>query len=211
MCSNTHGPTCGTSRSSSAGYNSAQDALSAGPLVASRSAIARTMTRFIASNVSLPSVSMLLMSIRGPCPVPQHLTKRRMIIAAPTSLSGNMLRTPILRRTPMTERTVKNDSLVTRHCLRCSCFFWSCEGGLVVVLEEATGCRLLASPPLSAALRTSVIPLRYPFRGSGRPGGSLWKAASPHAAATAGTVPTARLIAVVLRIRRTRRAWTIRV
>ena len=56
--------------------------------------------------------------------------------------------------------------------------------------EEATGCRLLASPPLSAALRTSVIPLRYPFRGSGHPVEVVER--RPHAAATAGTVPTAR-------------------
>ncbi len=31
---------------------------------------------------------------------------------------------------------------------------------------------------LSAALRTSVIPLRYPFRGSGHPGGSCGAAPS---------------------------------
>ena len=43
---------------------------------------------------------------------------------------------------------------------------------------------------LSAALRTSVIPLRYPFRGSGRPVEVVER--RPHAAATAGTVPTAR-------------------
>ena len=43
---------------------------------------------------------------------------------------------------------------------------------------------------LSAALRTSVIPLRYPFRGSGHPVEVVER--RPHAAATAGTVPTAR-------------------
>ena len=42
---------------------------------------------------------------------------------------------------------------------------------------------------LSAALRTSV-PLRYPFRGSGHPVEVVER--RPHAAATAGTVPTAR-------------------
>ena len=43
---------------------------------------------------------------------------------------------------------------------------------------------------LSTALRTSVIPLRYPFRGSGHPVEVVER--RPHAAATAGTVPTAR-------------------
>ena len=56
--------------------------------------------------------------------------------------------------------------------------------------EEATGCRLLGLTALSAALRTSVIPLRYPFRGSGHPVEVVER--RPHAAATAGTVPTAR-------------------
>ncbi len=42
----------------------------------------------------------------------------------------------------------------------------------------------------SAALRTSVIPLRYPFRGSGHPVEAVER--RPHAAVTAGTVPTAR-------------------
>ena len=46
----------------------------------------------------------------------------------------------------------------------------------------------LAAP--SAALRTSVIPLRYPFRGSGHPVEAVER--RPHAAVTAGTVPTAR-------------------
>ena len=43
---------------------------------------------------------------------------------------------------------------------------------------------------LSAALRTSVLPLRYPFGGSGHPVEVVER--RPHAAATAGTVPTAR-------------------
>ena len=42
----------------------------------------------------------------------------------------------------------------------------------------------------SAAFRTRVIPLRYPFRGSGHPVEAVER--RPHAAATAGTVPTAR-------------------
>ena len=42
----------------------------------------------------------------------------------------------------------------------------------------------------SAALRTSVIPLRYPSRGSWHPVEAVER--RPHAAATAGTVPTAR-------------------
>ena len=41
----------------------------------------------------------------------------------------------------------------------------------------------------SAALRTSVIPLRYPFRGSGHPVEAVER--RPHAAATAGTVSPA--------------------
>ena len=52
--------------------------------------------------------------------------------------------------------------------------------------EEATGCRLLASPHHLPRL----IPLRYPFRGSGHPVEAVER--RPHAAATAGTVPTAR-------------------
>ena len=56
--------------------------------------------------------------------------------------------------------------------------------------EEATGCRPAGLTALSAALRTSVIPLRYPFRGSGHPVEVVER--HLHAAATAGTVPTAR-------------------
>ena len=56
--------------------------------------------------------------------------------------------------------------------------------------EEATGCRLLASPPYLLRSGSSVIPLRYPFRGSGHPVEVVER--RPHAAATAGTVPTAR-------------------
>ena len=55
--------------------------------------------------------------------------------------------------------------------------------------EEATG-SAAGLTALSAALRTSVIPLRYPFRGSGHPVEVVER--RPHAAATAGTVPTAR-------------------
>ncbi len=42
----------------------------------------------------------------------------------------------------------------------------------------------------STGLRTSVIPLRYRFRGSGHTVEAAER--RPHAAATAGTVPTAR-------------------
>ena len=48
---------------------------------------------------------------------------------------------------------------------------------------------------LSAALRTSVIPLRYPFRGSGHPVEVVER--RPPAAATAGTVPSRPLSRVL--------------
>ena len=55
--------------------------------------------------------------------------------------------------------------------------------------EEATRCRLLASPPYLLRSGQGVIPLRYPFHGSGHPVEVVER--RPHAAATAGTVPTA--------------------
>ena len=57
---------------------------------------------------------------------------------------------------------------------------------------------------LSAALRTSVIPLRYPFRGSGHPV-ELWSGAS---CGRDRRYRPDRPLSRVLHL--TRRAWTIR-